>query len=193
MEFKDLVRRRRSCRAYADTAVSDAQLTAVLGAAAWAPSPLNLQPWQFIIIKDPVTKKRIREAGEEARRSVVDQSGPAWAGKYAMNFISEAPVLIAVVVDPTKGGLGDFFGQRHGALQAASACIQNMLLAAADQGLGSLWFTFFSPEKVKAVLGVPDNLELAGIVPLGKPNGGLKPPPRKELVVYRDKYGDTDA
>ena len=193
MEFKALVRRRRSCRAYAETAVTEAQLEAVLKAAAWAPSPLNLQPWQFIVITDPITRKRIREAGEEARRSVVDQNGPAWVVKYAVNFIAEAPVLIAVVVDPTKGGLGEYFGQRHGALQAASACIQNMMLAATDQGLGSLWFTFFSPEKVKAVLDIPDHLELAGIVPLGIPTGGLKAPPRKELVVFREKYGNTDA
>ena len=119
---------------------------------------------------------------------MVDSGGPGWAGKYGMDFLDEAPAYIVVVVDSSKGGLGSFFGQAYGAMQAASACVQNMMLAAADMGLGSLWFTFFEPEKVQSILNVPDNLEIAGILPIGTPNEEAKAPPRKEPVVHQNRY-----
>ncbi len=73
-------------------------------------------------------------------------------------------------------------------MQAVSACIQNMMLAAANHGLGSLWFTFFAPERMQSILNVPDNLEIAGLLPIGTPNEEAKAPPRKEAVVHRDRY-----
>jgi 5,6-dimethylbenzimidazole synthase len=139
MEFKTLVKARRSCRSFEDTAVTDEQLAGILEAGQWAPSPLNTQPWEFIVITDEAAKAEIREIGEAARQAVLDQGGPAWAAKYGMDFLEQAPMLIVVTVDPVKGGgLGGFFGQEHGALQAASACIQNMMLAASDMGLETL-------------------------------------------------------
>jgi nitroreductase len=191
MEFKELVKKRRSCRAFSADEVPKEKLDAVIEAACWAPSPLNLQPWEFVVITQPKVKTRIREIAEEARRTVVDQSGPAWTAKYDMRFLEDAPVLIAVTCDPSRGGLGDFFGQRHGSLQAASAAVQNLLLAAADEGLGGLWFTFFAPEKMKSILDVPENMEIAAIVPLGYPAGTAQDVPRKSARVYHQKYGRT--
>jgi nitroreductase len=189
MTFKDVITNRRSCRSFETSKIPPAHIDAILEAAQWAPSPLNLQPWEFIVITEPDMKQRILDAGEEAKQSVIDQSGPGWVNKYSMAFIKAAPLLVAVVYDPTKNGLGDFFGQKFGALQAASAVIENMLLAAADLGYGSLWFTFFNPDKLKAVLNIPDNLDVAGLVLIGKPSGVLKAPPRKKLTVYPERYG----
>jgi nitroreductase len=189
MQFKDAVINRRSCRIFDASKLPEDHIDTILEAAQWAPSPLNLQPWEFVLVTDPAIKRRILDAGKEAKRSVVDQSGPEWVIKYNMAFIEQAPVGVAVVYDPTKGGLGDFFGQKYGALQAASACIENMLLAAADLGYASLWFTFFNPDKLKAVLKIPDNLEVAGFVLIGKPTVALKAPPRKKPVVHRQNYG----
>jgi nitroreductase len=73
-------------------------------------------------------------------------------------------------------------------MQAVSACVQNMMLAAADLGLGSLWFTFFAPQKVQSILNVPENLEIAAVLPIGKPREEAKAPPRKEPVVHKDRY-----
>lgn len=188
MEFKELVKARRSCRAFDSAAVTDAQLDDILEAGLWAPSPLNLQPWEFIVITEEALKTQIKGIAEEARQAVIDSGGPAWAGKYGMDFIETAPVLIAVVVDPAKAGLGSYFGQQYGAMQAASACIQNMMLAASDVGLESLWFTFFAPQQLQAALNIPENLEIAGLLPIGKPGHALKPPPRKEAKVYRQRY-----
>ncbi len=188
MDFKDLVKFRRSCRTFEPTAVSEEQLDAILDAGQWAPSPMNLQPWEFIVVSDPEMKKRIRQVGEEARQQVIDGGGPGWAKKYSMAFLEQAPVLIVVVSDPRKGGLGGFFGQSQGAMQAACACVQNIMLAAADQGLGSLWFTFFNPESVRAILGVPVEKEVVAVVPIGRPQQALEAPPRKAPRAHPDRY-----
>ena len=188
MDFKDLVKSRRSCRSFESTAVSEEQLDAILDAGQWAPSPLNLQPWEFIVVAEPEMKKRIRQVGEQARQQVIDGGGPGWAKKYSMEFLEHAPVLIVVVSNPRKGGLGGFFGQTLGAMQAACACVQNMMLAAADLGLGSLWFTFFDPEAARAVLGVPVDKEVVAVVPIGQPDQPLEPPPRKVPRIHAERY-----
>ncbi len=188
MDFKDLVKFRRSCRSFEPTAVSEEQLDAILDAGQWAPSPMNLQPWEFIVVSDPEMKKRIRQVGEEARQQVIDGGGPGWAKKYSMAFLDQAPVLIVVVSDPSKGGLGGFFGQSQGAMQAACACVQNIMLAAADQGLGSLWFTFFNPESARAILGVPVEKEVVAVVPVGRPQQTPEAPPRKAPRAHLDRY-----
>ncbi|MCP4694079.1 MAG: nitroreductase [Desulfobacterales bacterium] len=188
MEFNELVKARRSCRSFADEAVSDEEVNAILEAGQWAPSPLNLQPWQFVVVREPAVKARIRQAGETAKQAVADGDGPSWAQKYAMDFVEGAPALAVVLYDPAKGGLGAFFNQPHGALQAASACIQNMMLKAADLGLESLWFTFYDPAALAPILRVPDNLDIAGVIALGKPSAPAKIPPRKPAAVHQEHY-----
>ena len=189
MEFQDVVKARRSCRTFQSASVSEELVASIIEAGQWAPSPLNLQPWEFIVVTDPEFKARIREVGEAARQSVIDGGGPGWAGKYGMTFLEGAPVLIVVVCDPAKGGLGEYFGQQHGAMQAASACVQNMMLAATEAGLDSLWFTFFNPEKLRDVLDIPDGKEIAAVIPIGKPQEPAEAPPRKAPKVYQNRYG----
>ena len=188
MEFQEVIKARRSCRSFDPSAVAQEQLSLIIEAGQWAPSPLNLQPWEFIVITDAEKKKRIREAGEEAQQSVVDSGGPGWVKKYSMGFVEEAPVMIAVVFDPTKGGLGEYFEQPYGALQAASACVQNMMLAAAEFGLGTLWFTFFNPDKIRSILNIPEGREIAAIILLGKSKQPLEAPPRKAPKIHQEQY-----
>ncbi len=188
MEFSPLLIKRRSCRVFESTPVTEEQIEEILQAGCWAPSPLNLQPWEFIVVTDPDIKKRVKEAGEKAKNEVIAANGPGWAKKYSADFVQDAPLLIAVVFDPGKGGLGTFFGQPHGALQAASACIQNMMLKASELGLESLWFTFFRPDELVPVLNIPENLEIAGVIALGKPAEEVKAPPRRAPIVYRERY-----
>jgi len=192
MEFKDVIRARRSCRSFeSKEQIPEQTIAAILEAGNWAPSPLNQQPWEFLVITDPLKKAEVRKVAEAAKQKVTASGGPSWASKYGMDFIEEAPVLIAVLFDPSRNGLGAFFGQKQGAISAASACVQNLLLAAADMGLGTLWFTFFNPEEMRACLGAPANLEVAGVIPVGRAKGTIKAPPRKETKVYRESYGRT--
>jgi nitroreductase len=188
MEFKEVVKSRRSCRAFESDAIPEDQLAAIMEAGQWAPSPMNALPWEYIIITDAEVKSQIRKVSEAAKQAVLDGGGPGFAAKYDMNFLEEAPVVIAVVYDPAKKGLGDFFNQKHGALQATSACVQNMMLAAAEYGLGTLFFTWFDPQKMRTVLNIPDNLEIATVIPIGKPKGEIKAPPRKEPKLHQQRF-----
>lgn len=192
MEFKDVVKSRRSCRAFEPVPIPQDQLAAIMEAGQWAPSPMNALPWEYIIITDAGVKAKIREVSEAAKQAVLDGGGPGFAAKYDMSFLEQAPVVIAVVFDPSKKGLGDFFNQKHGALQAASACVENMMLAAADYGLGTLWFTWFDPKQMQATLNVPENFEIAAIIPIGKPRGEVKAPPRKEPKVHREGFAASE-
>jgi nitroreductase len=188
MEFKEVVKTRRSCRAFEKDAIPEDQLAAIMEAGQWAPSPMNAMPWEYIIITDAGIKAQIRKVSEAAKQAVLDGGGPGFAAKYDMTFLEQAPLLIALVFDPTKKGLGDFFNQKHGALQAASACVQNMMLAAAEYGLGTLFFTWFDPEEMRSVLNIPDKLEIAAVIPIGKPRGEMKAPPRKEPRVHQQRF-----
>jgi 5,6-dimethylbenzimidazole synthase len=188
MEFKAVVKSRRSCRTFEPDPVTENQLAVIMEAGQWAPSPMNALPWEYIIVTDAEVKAQIRKVSEAARQAVLDGGGPGFAAKYDMGFLEQAPVLVAVVFDPSRKGLGDFFNQKDGALQAASACVQNMMLAAAEYGLGTLWFTWFDPQKMKAALNVPQNLEIAALIPIGKPKGEIKAPPRKDPKIHREGF-----
>ena len=190
MEFKELVKARRSCRAFDSSEIPDDQIAPILEAGQWAPSPLNMLPWEYIVVKDKGVQAQIIEAAEAAKQAVIDSDGPGWVNKYSMAYLKGAPVFIVVVFDPSKGGLGVFFNQPHGAMQAVSACVQNMMLAAADQGLGTLWFTFFDPAKLQVILDIPEKFEVAAVIPLGKPAEEAKAPPRKDPIVHKDRYTD---
>lgn len=188
MEFDDLIKRRRSCRAFKPVPVTEDQLQAIVTAGQWAPSPLNEQPFEFISVTDPAVKAQIQKTGIEAKQIIEDNNGPVWAKKYPMNFIGEAPLILVVLYNPNKGGLGNYFGQPHGALQSTSACIQNMLLKATDLGLDSLWFTFFNPSSLKTVLDIPAELDVAGAVLIGTPAMEAKAPPRRTPKIHKDRF-----
>ena len=186
MEFSELLKKRRSCRAFKDIPVTQEQLESIVEAGQWAPSPLNQQPFQFIAITDPDVKAKIQKIGIEAKQTVIDNGGPGWAEKYPMNFIGECPLIIIVAYDPEKGGLGSYFKQPHGALQSASACIQNMMLMSTDLGLDSLWFTFFNPSSLKQILNIPEKLDIAGAIMIGTPAMITKTPPRKTPEIHQN-------
>jgi 5,6-dimethylbenzimidazole synthase len=191
MKFKEFVKSRRSCRAFEPHPVPEDQLAAIIEAGQWAPSPMNALPWEYVIITDAAVKAQIRKVSEAAKQTVLDHNGPGFAAKYDMSFLEQAPVIIAVVFDPSQKGLGDFFNQKHGALQAASACVQNMMLAAAEYGLGTLWFTWFDPQKMQAALNIPENLEIAAVIPIGRPKAAIKAPPRKQPKIHRERFVAT--
>ncbi len=193
MEYSDLLallKERRSCRSFAVGATVSAETVAkIIRAGQLAPNPLNLQPWSFVAITAAVTKKALRQAGEKAKQKVLDSGGPGWVGGFNIDFFEEVPLIIAIVVDPEKGGLGDFFNQPTGSIQAGSACVQNMMLASTTLGLSTLWFTFFDPADVRPIIAVPDNLEIAGLLFVGKAAGDVPTSRRREPVIFVDQFG----
>ena len=63
-----------------------------------------------------------------------------------------------------------------------------MLFACADMGLAALWFTFFRPENLRAILDIPVGLEIAGVITVGKSKGSIKRISRKDPKIHRNRY-----
>lgn len=182
MEILQAIKARRSRRSYAPESVAEAELLAIAEAGCAAPSPLNQQPWRITAVTNPTLIGELAELAAATRDAVAEKSGKPWVGKYDSSFLKGAPAILAVAADPAAIGLGAYLGEETAHVKAASAAVQNMLLAAEALGLGSVWFTFIDKERAKALLGIDPALELVGLLPVGRPVGDApKPPPKKPL------------
>ncbi len=182
MDLFTAMKERRSCRNFLSEPVEDATIEKLLEAATWAPSPLNSQPWEFIVITNPETKEKIFSEGERCRNWALEKSGWKWLGSYAIDFLKSVPVVIAVIGDPNKSGVDMFSEEGPMGYQAAcSAAIQNMHLAAHGLGLSSLWFTLFDKKALRELLDIaPEKMPLA-LICIGKPESLPAPIPRKNI------------
>jgi nitroreductase len=163
MDVFTAIRERRSCRAFLPVPLAEETIEKILEAAIWAPSAMNAQPWEFIVITNQAVKERIYLEGEERRKYLHEKSGWKWLGHYQVDFLRSAPVIVAVVGNPDKTGADRFLeGGGMGYQHACAAAVQNMLLTAQALGLGSLWFTLFDREKMREILGIdPAKVPLA--------------------------------
>ena len=110
MDLFSALENRRSCRSFSAGPVGRDAVEQILAAAVQAPSPLNTQPWQFIVITSDEKKAEIFSEAERCRDWAIEKSGWKWLNNYKADFLREAPVLIAVVGDPKKTGV-DMFQQ----------------------------------------------------------------------------------
>lgn len=190
MDLFSAIETRTSCRQFQADEVDRQTIQKILAAAVRAPSPLNTQPWQFLVITSEAKKEEIYAESDRCRKWAIEQSGWKWLAKYKTDFLLQAPVLVAVVGDPKKSGMDMF--QEEGSVGyqlACAAAIQNMLLAAHALDLGSLFFTLFDKNQMRRILDIPEDKTPVAIVCLGKPDGPLKPVPRKDITektVYLD-------
>lgn len=179
MDVFEAIKGRRSCRKFLPDAIDDSALEKILEAAVWAPSPANNQPWEFIVIRNKDVQKRIYEECDDCKKTLFEKSGWKWVDKYRLDFLHEAPVIVAVIGDPQKTGADMFLeGGGSGYQHACTAAIQNMLLAAHALDLGTLWFTLFDQEITKSILHVNPAKELIALVCLGKPGAESMQTPR---------------
>jgi nitroreductase len=182
MDLFEAMKERKSCRNYLTEAISENVIESILEAATWAPSPLNTQPWEFIVITSSEIKERIFGEAERCRRWALDTSGWKWLDSYNVDFLRQAPVIIAVIGDPKKTGVDMFMEEGMAGYQAAcAAAIQNMHLAAHSLGLGSLWFTLFDKRTLRGILEISDEKTPIALVLLGKPGASPTAMPRKNV------------
>ncbi|WP_319525467.1 nitroreductase family protein [uncultured Desulfosarcina sp.] len=190
MDLFSAIETRTSCRQFLPDPIEKSTIEKIISAGIRAPSPLNTQPWQFIVITDAKRKQAIHAEAEHCRAWAMEESGWKWLGKYRMDFLLQAPVLIAVVGDPKGSGM-DMFQEDGpvGYLLACAAAVQNMLLAAHALGLGSLFFTLYDKGRLRSILDIPENRTPVAIVCIGKADGTQQPVPRKavgEKTVFLD-------
>jgi 5,6-dimethylbenzimidazole synthase len=174
MDVFTAIKERRSCRNFLSDPVSEDTVEKILEAASWAPSPLNMQGWEFIVVTNQEVKEKIYTESERCRKWAFDKSGWKWLGGYKVDFLKSAPVIIVVIGDPKKTGVDMF-------MHACAAAIQNMHLAAHALGLGSLWFTFFDKQNLRDILDIDPGKTPVALVCLGKAAGEPQKMPRKDF------------
>ncbi len=182
MDLFEAIKDRRSCRYYLQEAIDDNMLESILEAGTWAPSPLNMQGWEFIVITSSDVKEMVFDEAERCRRWALEKSGWKWLDSYQVDFLKQAPVMIVVVGDPKKTGVDMFMEEGMVGYQAAcAAAIQNIHLAAHSFGLGSLWFTLYDKKALRGILEISDEKTPLAIVLLGKPGAEPTAMPRKNV------------
>lgn len=189
---------RRSTRKFLDKPISKEDLTDIIESGIKAPSSKNRQPWKFIVVqgKEKEEMLKVFRKGilrEEKETALLPQSRQHIpAAKYTVDIMEEAPVAVFVVNTLGKGILSEMTPEEHiyeiCNVQSISAAIQNMLLAAEEKGIGSLWICdiYFAYAEISEWLNSEGQLIAA--IAFGYPNEFPKARPRKafdEVVVWR--------
>lgn len=196
----EAMRTQRAIRHYKLDPVPDDAVTRILEAAVRAPSGANAQPWRFIVIRDPRLKQQV---AHYYRQAVLDTYGPALEPPYAdttspaaqrrmasrrwfIEHFGDIPVLILVCVDLRNSPPGTTVHQMGSSIYPA---VQNLMLAARGLGLGTVLTTIYKryDAEIKKLLGIPEGVETACLIPLGYPEdrfGGSKRRPLREVVFY---------
>lgn len=185
MELFEAIKRRRSIRRFKDAPVEEEKLEAVLDAARQAPSWANFQCWRFVVVTDAETRAKISELSyvESFFAPLGYKANPAKKG------IAEAPVVIVACADP--GASGALWDQPYYMTDVGIAA-QNMMLAACGLGLGTVFVGVFQEDKLKETLGIPGDIRVVGIFPLGYPlEEKTSGPGRKGLdeIAFRERWG----
>ncbi|MET7282569.1 5,6-dimethylbenzimidazole synthase [Kribbella sp. NPDC005582] len=167
-----LAERRDVRRGFVDLPIPDDVLTRVLESAHRAPSVGLSQPWDFLLIRDIATRRKIHDlaaAQRDAFAASLPESRRRQFDGLKIEAILDTPLNIAVTCDAGRGGrhvLGRHADPRTTWFSVAIA-IQNLWLAARAEGLGVGWVSFFEPGEVAAVLDLPTHIELVGYLCVG--------------------------
>ena len=182
MDLFTAIKERRSCRNFLPDPVGEDVIEKILEAGNWAPSPMNAQPWEFMVITSREMKEKIFVEADYRRKWIFEKSGWKWMDRYQVDFLKTVPVLLIVIGDPKKTGADTFMeGGGIGYQLACAAAVQNMMLAAHALGLGSLWFTLFDREALGEILNLDPEKKAIAIICIGKPASAATPIPRKEV------------
>ena len=163
MEFKEVIKKRYSCKKYSDRKVEKEKLDAILNAGRLAPTAKNLQEQHVYVVQSPEGLAKI------------DKVTPCRYG---------APTVLVVAYD--KNNVFTYpGGKRDSGIEDATIVATHLILAAADEGVDSCWINFLDPEKLAEELALPENEEVLMVLDLGYAAEGTGPLPnhdsRKEL------------
>jgi 5,6-dimethylbenzimidazole synthase len=204
--YKAIYSRRDVRSHFTSRSIKDDVLSRILNAAHHAPSVGFSQPWNFILIKDITTKKKIKDSFEEEKNrssKLVEEPKRTKYISFKLEGILESPINLCVTYDPSK--FGPFVIGRSSIPEAGlySVCcaIQNLWLAARTEGVGLGWVSILSNDTLKEVLELPEHVVPIAYLCLGYVDDFAQKPdletagwlPRLDLkdVVYFEKWQDT--
>ncbi|MHB0980529.1 MAG: nitroreductase family protein [Thermoleophilia bacterium] len=162
MDVRETIEKRRSIRRYdPDRAVSDETIATILEAARLSPSWKNGQPWRFIVVRSPDLLDSIAD-------NLVE-------GNSATRAVRTCSALIVLIGVPSEGAV---YENKAFWLVDCGIAGEHIHLQASELGVGTVWVSWVSGAGVRSLLGVPDDLEIVGLFPLGYPEPGHHPKAR---------------
>ena len=179
--FRDLVRRRRSVRGFSPDPMPLDLVDSAIEAAVSAPSGANRQPWRFVVVRDPDTKRRIREGAEAEEREFYERKAPPeWLADLAplgtdwrKPFLETAPVLVvmfAIDWEPEVGPDGKESRHKGYYVQESVGIAAGVLLTALNSaGLATLTHTPSPMRFLGEILDRPKNERPFLLIPVGYP------------------------
>jgi F420 biosynthesis protein FbiB-like protein len=206
MDFFEVVHTQRAIRRFKPDPVPEEAIRTMVDAAIRAPSGGNTQPWAFLVVSDPAKRKVIGDAVKAGKTDAEERRAEAMTfdpsrrrlrlGSIAFREnVASAPVLIIpCLVNPTSPS------RDVNSLFAGSSiygAVQNLMLAARAQGLGTLMTTFNIAIEplIRSEFGLPDDARPVAVIPVGYPAEGERfgPTTRKpaESVTYWNGWGAT--
>jgi 5,6-dimethylbenzimidazole synthase len=188
--------------------IPDPVLARILKAAHHAPSVGFMQPWDFIVVRDPAIKQKVRDsfqvANAEAAEMFEDERQKAYR-RLKLEGIVEAPIGICVTCDRSRTG-SVVLGRTHQAdmdLFSAVCAVQNLWLAARVENIGVGWVSIIKPDDLRAALGIPVSIQPIAYLCVGYVTHFLQKPeletsgwlPRTPLsdAVWIDGWQQRDA
>lgn len=218
MDALEAIRKRRSVRRYTDRPVDDADVDALLRLALLAPTGGMAQAWSLLVVRDPATRAALADlvihGGAEYFRTVrpsapgaTPEEHAAWATDYAQQALGTYPdVPVWIVGLRVPRGVfppdqADF--ERDADLVSVGFMMENLHVAARAKGLGTVptVFHWFVEDEFRALLDIPEELEIPLLTPLGYPEEfpeGLPPALAKirrpwRALVHDDRWGRPRA
>lgn len=174
MDFYEVVKKRKSVRKYKPDRIPDDVLNRILDSGRLAPSAKNYQPWHFIVIRNPDMKQKVAEACRD------------------QFFIAEADAIICgcALEKIAWGRMGNYMASWPHDLTIA---LDHIILAAANEGLGTCWIGKFDEKMVKDVLQIPEEVRVVALTPVGYPAEIPEDRGRMELkeIVSYEKFETT--
>jgi len=173
MELSEAIKGRRSVRAFKRQDVFEETVEKLIDAARHAPSSGNIQPWEFVVVRNLEVKKKLA-------RAALNQA-----------FVEEAPVVIVVCANERRSSMG--YGSRGKTLyciQDTAAATQNILLTAYSLGLGACWIGAFNEDEAKLALNAPEGIRPVAIIPVGYPDETPPQRSRRSLsqIVHHENF-----
>jgi 5,6-dimethylbenzimidazole synthase len=204
--YKAIYSRRDVRSHFTSRNIEDDVLARILNAAHHAPSVGFSQPWNFILIKEIITKKKIKDSFEEEKNyssKLIEEPKRSKYLSFKLEGILEAPINLCVTYDPSK--FGPFVIGRtsipEAGLYSVCCAVQNLWLAARTEGVGLGWVSILSNDTLKEVLELPEHVVPIAYLCLGYVDEFAQKPdletagwlPRLDLkdVVYFEKWQDT--
>jgi nitroreductase len=179
MDAIECIQTRRSVRDFSDKKVPKEIIQKLIDAAVMAPSAMNRQPWQFVVIEGKEKLGHFAEIAYEQLQIMVKAENMPLRLKGPEAIFHNAPCVILICGDKDWRWLKE----------DCNLAAENLMLAAHSMGLGSCWIGFAkglnNDAEAKQELGIPENLLIAVPLIVGYPKNELPKPPKREVKILK--------